>query len=477
MSRMPLDRNATSCLHGVQRVGYARTRVPVACFALACLLLVGCPARNHAPADAAALARPQAPLDWHVDHARVTHRLVSASQESRDAMPGHQFVVLDVSVRNRDVQPQVLSEGKLIALDETQLQTFDQPETMLSDDYLSLQVLAPQEGLHGKIAYEVPEPLSGVLYWSPGNGSERILLNPVAAPASTLADAGDVDTGNVDAGAATGDGAADARIKPVDDTHDDARRIASAKPARVLDGARKPVPEPARRVAAAQQAPSPAIAVDTPDDTVDAPPVADAVPVLPPTRVPVPAPQAARIALSPPTGMAAAVSTRPDVATPPNDTRELARRQACESLVARDDPADKAGKLDFFATSCRDYALPVHWRPQPARRSLLARARERATSLLARVLVAPRVERISACDANASHADRLVCADPDLSAMEHRLAQSFARASDHVDPVALQNEQERWRGRVRDACGTTRCLQQAYGRRIAQLDALAPMRP
>jgi uncharacterized protein len=119
----------------------------------------------------------------------------------------------------------------------------------------------------------------------------------------------------------------------------------------------------------------------------------------------------------------------------------------------------------------------VHWRPQPARRSLLARARERATSLLARVLVAPRVERISACDANASHADRLVCADPDLSAMEHRLAQSFARASDHVDPVALQNEQERWRGRVRDACGTTRCLQQAYGRRIAQLDALAPMRP
>ena len=475
MSQTPLDRNAMSCPHGAQRVAYACTRASLACFALASLLLAGCPSRDHAPADAAALARPQAPLDWHVDHARVTHRLVSASQESRDAMPGHQFVVLDVSVRNRDVQPQVLSEGKLIALDETQLQTFDQPETMLSDDYLSLQVLAPQEGLHGKIAYEVPEPLSGVLYWSPGNGSERILLNPVAAPASTLADAGDVD-----AGAGTDDNAADAHITPVDDTHDAARKVADAKPApRVLDAARKPAPQPARRaVAMTQQPPPPAIVVDTPDDTAaDAAPVDDAVPVLPPTRVPAPAPQSARIALSPPAVVATATSTRPVVATPSSDTRELARRQACESLVARDDPADKAGKLDFFATSCRDYALPVHWRPQPARRSLLARARERATSLLARVLVAPRVERISACDANASHADRLVCANPDLSAMEHRLAQSFARASDHVDPIALQNEQERWRGRVRDACGTTRCLQQAYGRRIAQLDALAPMRP
>ena len=477
MSQMSSDRNATSCPRGAQRVAHACTRAPVVFPVLACLLLAGCPARNHAPADAAALARPQAPLAWHVNHARVTHRLVSASQESRDAMPGHQFVVLDVSVRNRDAQPQVLSEGKLIALDETKLQTFDQPETMLSDDYLSLQVLAPQEDLHGKIAYEVPEPLSGVLYWSPGNGSERILLNPVAAPASTLADAGDVD-----ADADTGDSAADVHITPVADTHGDARAIADAKPApRVLDAARKPERQPARRaVAMTQQVPSPASVVDTPESTsidtaVDAS-VDKPVPVLPPTRVP--APQSTRIALSPPTQVAAAVSTRPAIATPPSyDTRELARRQACESLVARDDPADKAGKLDFFATSCRDYSLPVHWRPQPARRSLLARARERATSLLARVLVAPRVERISACDANASQADKLVCANPDLSAMEHRLAQSFARASDHVDPVALQNEQERWRGHVRDACGTTRCLQQAYGRRIAQLDALAPMRP
>jgi uncharacterized protein len=88
------------------------------------------------------------------------------------------------------------------------------------------------------------------------------------------------------------------------------------------------------------------------------------------------------------------------------------------------------------------------------------------------------VVRISDCSATASRADKLVCADPGLAAMDHQLAQSVARASDQVDdPEALQREQERWRGHVRNACGTAQCLEQAYGRRIAQLDALAPMRP
>jgi len=448
---------------------------PSVLLALACALsLAGCPSRSHAPVEAAALARTQPALAWRVNHARVTHHLATSSLESRDAMPGHQFVVLDVSVRNRDAQPQVLSEGKLIALDEAQLQTFDQPETLLSDDYLSLQVLAPAQSLHGKIAYEVPDPLSGVLYWSPGNGSERILLNPVATPASpsTLADAAVDDD--------SGDNAADARIQPTGAAAVVDNATHAPSPARVT--APKLPSKPTRDVARAQPAPSPKVLLDAPVDApvVDMPavaPIADepALALTPASSRP-----SATLAVLPPAPIPRAVPARPIVAAPSVDPREADRRQACAELVARDDPRDKAGNLDFFAVSCRDYTLPAHWSPPPAPpRSLIARVASRASALLARVMVAPRVERISDCSsAAASRADTLVCADPALSAMDHRLAQTVARARDQVDdPAALQREQEHWRGHVRNACNTTRCLQQAYGRRIAQLDALTPMRP
>jgi hypothetical protein len=450
----------------------AFARHPVAMLAFACALLPGCPSGNHAPATAVALAQPQAPLSWRVNHARVTHHLATSSLESRDALPGHQFVVLDVSVHNRDTQPQVLSEGKLIALDETTLQTFDQPETLLSDDYLSLQVLAPAQSLHGKIAYEVPEPLSGVLYWSPGNGSERILLNPVTAPAATPADdVADISAGGAIAptgGEETGASAATARV-PASAGSGSPKLPATSRRDRVA----------AQRPPATQRPPARAIVIDKPGV---APSVTEtrSPPVLAPTTVPTPSQQSARIAAAPPLPIAGPVATRPVVATTPApDERDLVRRNACAALVARDDPADKAGNLDFFAESCRDYTLPAHWSaPAAPHRSLIARVASRASALLARVVAAPHVVRISDCGATASHADRLVCADPGLSAMDHRLAQSVARATDQVDdPAALWREQERWRGRVRDACDTARCLERAYGQRIAQLDALAPMRP
>src|SRR5512133_3379424 len=155
-----------------------RIRLALAPLALACVL-GGC-SKSYDGADVASLTHVDAPLAWTVNRAQVTHRLVSSSMGSRDAPPGQQFVVLDVSVRNRDRQQQVFSEGTLIAMDASDLKTFDQPEAMLSDDYLSLQVLEPSQSLHGKIAYQVPEHLSGVFYWSPGNGGHRILLNLAA---------------------------------------------------------------------------------------------------------------------------------------------------------------------------------------------------------------------------------------------------------------------------------------------------------
>ena len=433
-------------------------RHAIATLALACVLpLSGCPWGNRDREEMQALAKIDAPLAWTVNRAQLTHRLPTSSMESRDAAPGNQFVVLDVSVRNRDAGPQVLAEGALIAMDETKLQTFDRPVTVLSDDdYLSLQVLAPSQQLRGKIAYEVPEHLPGVLYWSPGNGSKRILLNPVAPAASqrTFANADDAD--------------ADLPSTPAIEVAAAAPRMASVGPAATAPSGPAPVPighapaatkasvpstaqaVKAGRVVASREAPRRAASGQAP---LASPTVA--IPAPPPTRIVLPATPA----------------TSP---APPRVDAEQSRRLACEGLVARDDPAEKERSLGFFAESCRDYALPPHWQPRIAHRSLI----DRASALLARVVVAPRAVRISDCSSAASsQADMLVCRDPRLSAMDHRLAQSVARASEHVDdPAALRREQDEWRGRVRNACDTTGCLEQVYGRRIAQLDAIAPMR-
>jgi hypothetical protein len=168
------------------------------------------------------------------------------------------------------------------------------------------------------------------------------------------------------------------------------------------------------------------------------------------------------------------------VAAPNADrTREL----ACQGLVARDDPSEMASKLGFFAESCRDYALPEHWRPQTAARpSLLARVADHLTSrvstLIGRVIAHPHARVVRDCGATAATADRLICDDPRLSAMDRQLAQTVARAQVNVDdPAQLQREQDAWRGRVRQTCSTVDCVEQAYGQRIAQMDALVPMRP
>jgi len=432
------------------RAGGIRRHATVT-LALACVLpLTGCPWGNRDHENMQALAKFDAPLAWTVNRTQLMHRLPTSSMESREAAPGNQFVVLDVSVRNRDAGPQVLAEGALIAMDESKLQTFDRPVTVLSDDdYLSLQVLAPNQSLRGKIAYEVPEHLPGVLYWSPGNGSERILLNvlPASMPQRTLAS---VDT--IDAAPASNA----VPVASADVPHANAVELPTGNVPR----------EPAsasNRIVVASAPPAPAHARAT---------TATASSGKPPTR------HVATIAVPGPSQTvilpAAETSSGPSPGAPPQVDPEQTRRLACEGLVSRDDPAEKAHSLEFFAQACRDYPLPAHWRPPVARTSLL----ERASALLARVVVKPKAVRISDCGTSTSRADTLVCGDPDLSAMDHQLAQSVARASNHVDdPVALQRDQDDWRGRVRNACDTTDCLEHVYGQRIAQVDALVPVRP
>jgi hypothetical protein len=455
MTAEPSNLTETRGRHRVQRA--MRRQLAVLTLAAALLPLAGCPLRNHEFSGAEeALAGAQSPLAWTVNAARATHRLDTSTLESKEAAPGNQFIVLDVSVRNRDVAPQVLPQGRLIAMNEAQLQTFDTPVTLLSDDYLSLQVLSPAQSMRGKIAYEVPEPLSGVLYWSPGNGSKRILLNVATAPKPqrTLASADDDSSPETNV-----------RLTPIAPT-EAGRKITPDQSAR-------------REIRTVVRAASPT-ATSSPAKVTSV--VAASVPenqstALAPVVSPVQMPhrEVATISVSPPTLIVTPATATPAVAVQSHVDSEQVRKRACQGLVSRDDPSEKERNLGFFAESCRDYALPAHWQP-PARKSLLARA----SALIARVVAAPRVVLVRgpACDGSATHADELVCRDARLSAMDHQLAQTVTQALDHVnDPVALQRDQAVWRGRVRDRCDTTDCLESAYGRRIAQLDALSSARP
>jgi uncharacterized protein YecT (DUF1311 family) len=389
----------------------------------------------------------------------------------------------------------VLSEGALVAMDESDQRTFDQPETLLSPDYLSLQILAPSQRLRGKIAYEVPAPLSGVLFWSPGNSGERILLNldaPLAA--RTPAEAQEDRAPATDVAATPDNAARDVASSTTSTATETARAtrnaIASAATVRAAqptppqhartprDAGRAPGRAPATRVAAADappEQPSPA-----PRNPTLSLPVQALPRVMPPATLPAPVlargvPNETLSMVPTPPAQANATTPTPGAGFAPGgdgaDRREQARTLACGGLVSRDDPAEKASQLAFFAQACRGYALPPSWQPPPApRRSLLARA----SALVARVVLHPRVTRISDCSTAASRADRLVCGDPALSAMDQQLAQSVSRARAGTDdPRALQREQAAWHEHVRNACRSERCLQRAYGRRIGQLDALA----
>ncbi len=450
-------------------------------------LLAACSSRTDGFAGAASLVTVEAPLAFTVHEARATHRLATPLMESKEAAQGNQFVVLDVSVMNRNADPQVLLEGKLIAVSESGMQTFDTPETLFSDEYLGVQVLSPEQSVRGKIAYEVPQDLPGVLYWSPGGGSKRILLhvNAPRAPQRTLADVGFDDAVQL----------------TIDRAHDTARHALAPRTASALSElarTREPAPALASPVAARSptaHTPRAAAVVEVPASarlrasTVTMPTQARTVaPAASSTDIAISAAVDAHVAASAPGAMpttsrdlapiAAPRSTDRRVSVPapmlpssavPEGDREQIRQLACEGLVARDDPWEKSRNLGFFSASCRDYPLPARWQPARAPRSILARL-SAAFAGNARTAMAGHAP---ACDAP-SHGARLVCQDAVLSAMDIQLDRSVQYAGRYASPIALLREQEQWSGRIRNACQTVACLQQAYRRQQARIDALIP---
>ncbi|WP_144107651.1 lysozyme inhibitor LprI family protein [Paraburkholderia sp. BCC1886] len=76
------------------------------------------------------------------------------------------------------------------------------------------------------------------------------------------------------------------------------------------------------------------------------------------------------------------------------------------------------------------------------------------------------------CGAKSSASEKIVCKDPQLSALDDRLAASWQRAKETtLDPVALdaaRTQQWLWR---QHNCTDEACVKSWYDRRIAELDA------
>lgn len=335
----------------------------------------------------AGTAEPQSPagdsLEWSVVQAQMTRHIATSTLETKDAAPGNAFVVLDVRVRNPQTQPQVVSEGSLIPVDASRQHDFATPVSMLASEFLTLQVLPAGASLRGKIAYEVPDGLPGLFYWTPGSSTRRILLRADVAPLArhTLASAS----------ASQAESQGDRQAKQ---TAPAKRVVATVTPSAKAPSAKPKPPRHGSVIPAAQ---------------------------------------------------------------------EQARRERCEAVLSGNAQADE-GTRPFYLLNCPDYPLPSKWRAATTTSSVET----------------PRTPPAhpSGCSGETSRAGWLVCNDPYLASLDRRLAQSLSRAFGVVDhPASLRREQEDWRRRVRDACSTIRCLELAYGRRTAHIDAVGKAGP
>lgn len=146
---------------------------------------------------------------------------------------------------------------------------------------------------------------------------------------------------------------------------------------------------------------------------------------------------------------------------------EPARTLACQALMWRNDPSEKDRCLGFFARQCPDYAMPSTWRPTST-------AGIPSPAPASEPRWPPRSGPAFDCSQAWTRAEHLVCEDAVLSLMDWELARAYAKANRAVDdPGALQRDEDDWRHQVRDACDNTRCIEMAYDRRTAQLEAVA----
>jgi uncharacterized protein len=75
------------------------------------------------------------------------------------------------------------------------------------------------------------------------------------------------------------------------------------------------------------------------------------------------------------------------------------------------------------------------------------------------------------CRAARSDAEKLICATPELAALDRKLAETFdaTRFQGGIDAKALRKDEDRWLVAVRDRCTDVACLKAAYIARNAAL--------
>lgn len=79
------------------------------------------------------------------------------------------------------------------------------------------------------------------------------------------------------------------------------------------------------------------------------------------------------------------------------------------------------------------------------------------------------------CAKPGTPAERLVCANPELRALDDRLGRFYGTALDFMDgSLCMKNDQRAWMADVRDKCTTTACLRDAYLKRLGALSLLQP---
>jgi uncharacterized protein YecT (DUF1311 family) len=95
-----------------------------------------------------------------------------------------------------------------------------------------------------------------------------------------------------------------------------------------------------------------------------------------------------------------------------------------------------------------------------------AQARLAALNKPARIV---RVQPSFSCEAAANQAERVICADPGLSALDAQTSSLYKKArADAADPAPLADEQTAWLYR-RNQCVSAECLRESYAERRSEI--------
>jgi uncharacterized protein len=80
------------------------------------------------------------------------------------------------------------------------------------------------------------------------------------------------------------------------------------------------------------------------------------------------------------------------------------------------------------------------------------------------------------CTKATQPAERLICANPEVSGLDEMLGRSYVVAVEKLAEAGscLRTDQARWLRTVRNACGDDACLQRAYRLRLGELNPFQP---